>query len=110
MNKTVNGLLRTVSLIALAVLSTSALHASISVTLSPSVASPKPVGTVVIWTATVQDSVGGTHEYQFSVGPEGGPAAIVRNVERQPENLRCSGSTSAGAGYRLAGGLGLGCV
>jgi hypothetical protein len=80
MTKTISGLLRILSLVVeLAFLSTSALHASISVTLSPSPAGPQPVGTIITWTATVQDSEQGTHEYQFSVGPANGPLAIVRD-------------------------------
>src|SRR5215831_9231981 len=76
--KRINGL-RTLCLLGLALLSTSALHADISVTLSPSPAGPQPVGTIITWTATVQDSEQGTHEYQFSVGPANGPLAIVRD-------------------------------
>src|SRR5215472_2908717 len=76
MTKTISGLLRILSLVVeLAFLSTSALHASISVTLSPSPAGPQPVGTIITWTATVQDTEQGTHEYQFSVGPANGPLA-----------------------------------
>jgi arylsulfate sulfotransferase len=77
MSKTMNGLLRTASLITLVFLSTTALRATISVTITPSVANPKPVGTVLTWTANVTDSVPGTHEYQWSVGPQGSPTAIV---------------------------------
>jgi arylsulfate sulfotransferase len=80
MTKTISGLLRILSLVVeLALLSTSALHASISVTLSPSPAGPQPVGTIITWMATVQDTEQGTHEYQFSVGPANGPLAIVRD-------------------------------
>jgi arylsulfate sulfotransferase len=82
MTKTMNHLLRSISFLGLAVVSASALRAQISVTLTPSVASPKPVGTVVTWTAKVTDGVGGTHEYQWSVGPQGGPAAIVRDFSQ----------------------------
>jgi arylsulfate sulfotransferase len=55
------------------------LEASISVTLASSPASPQPVGTVITWTATVQDTAPGTHEYQFSVGPANGQLAIVQD-------------------------------
>ena len=79
MTKAISGLLHAVSLLGLALCSTSALHASISVTLSPSPVGPQPVGTIITWTATVQDSEQGTHEYQFSVGPANGPLAIVRD-------------------------------
>ena len=78
MNKTIGGGLRTLCLLGLALLSTSAL-ASISVTLSPSPAGPQPVGTVITWTATVSDTAPGTHEYRFTVGPAAGPFQIVRD-------------------------------
>ena len=76
MTKTISGLLQSLCLIAVAGLSTSA-FATISVTLSPSPSGPQPVGTVITWTATVSDTAPGTHEYRFSVGPAGGPLAIV---------------------------------
>ncbi len=79
MTKTIRGLSRTVSLIGFTFFSTIALHATISVGLSPSPAGPQPVGTVITWTATVQDTEPGTHEYRFSVGPANGPLAIVRD-------------------------------
>ena len=53
--------------------------ATITVTLSPSLASPQPVGTTIVWTANVTDTVGGGDEMQFSVAPSGGPAAIVHD-------------------------------
>ena len=59
MSKTINGHLRTLCLVGLALLSANALHASISVTLSPSPAGPQPVGTIITWTATVQDTAAG---------------------------------------------------
>ena len=77
MSKTTSGHLRTLCLVGLALLSANALHASISVTLSPSPAGPQPVGTVITWTATVQDTEQGAHQYRFWVGPEAGPLAIV---------------------------------
>ena len=79
MTKTVSSLLPAVSLIALAMLCTSALHADISVTLSPSPVGPQPVGTIITWTATVHDTELGPHEYRFSVGPADGSLAIVRD-------------------------------
>jgi arylsulfate sulfotransferase len=77
MTKTIRGLSRTVSLIGFTFFSTIALHATISVTLSPSPAGPQPVGTIITWTATVSDTATGAHEYQFSEGPSNGPLAIV---------------------------------
>ena len=79
MTETISRLLRTVSLIGLALVCTSALHADISVTLSPSPTGPQPVGTIITWTATVQDSEQGPHEYRFSIGPDNGSLAIVRD-------------------------------
>jgi len=76
--KTMPGLLRSVCLLGLA-FSASILHATITVTLSASPASPQPVGMVITWTATVHDTEPGTHDYQFSVGPANGPLAIVRD-------------------------------
>jgi arylsulfate sulfotransferase len=75
--KNIRNLVRTLSLIGLAFLSCSALRASISVTLSPSPAGPQPVGTIIIWTATVQDTAPGAHEYRFTVGPAGITPGIV---------------------------------
>ncbi len=77
MTKTIGGLMRALFLIALTFLSTGALRATISVTLSPSPAGPQPVGTIITWTATVQDTESGEHEYRYSVGPAGGSTAIV---------------------------------
>ena len=53
--------------------------ATITVTLSPSLASPQPLGTTIVWTATVTDTVGGGDEMQFSVAPNGSPAAVVHD-------------------------------
>jgi hypothetical protein len=75
---TVTGVVRALSLIGLALLSATVLVAE-EVTLSPSPAGPQPVGTVVTWTATLHDAAPGTYEYQFSVGPAAGPAAIVQD-------------------------------
>ena len=46
-------------------------EATISVTLSANPSSPQPLATTITWTATVTDSAGGAHEYQFSVDPPG---------------------------------------
>lgn len=51
----------------------------ISVSLSPSPASPEPVGTVITWTATGSDSQAGTLVYRWQVGPSGQTAYIVRD-------------------------------
>ena len=56
-------------------------EATITVTLAPSPAGPQPVGTIITWTATVQDSASGTHQYRFSVGPANGSLAIVRDYQ-----------------------------
>jgi len=49
------------------------------VTLSGSLPSPQPVGTPVTWTATATDTDSGTIMYAFSVGPQGGKLALVRD-------------------------------
>src|SRR5271169_117749 len=49
------------------------------VTLSGSLPSPQPVGTVVTWTATATDTDPGTIMYSFNVGPQGGTLALVRD-------------------------------
>jgi hypothetical protein len=49
-----------------------------SVFLVPSKASPPPVGEQITWTATATNC-GQTPVYQFSVGPVGGPAHVVRD-------------------------------
>jgi arylsulfate sulfotransferase len=49
------------------------------VTLSGSLPSPQPVGTVVTWTATATDPDPGTIMYAFNVGPQGGTLALVRD-------------------------------
>jgi arylsulfate sulfotransferase len=77
--KSIGIILRTLPLLGFAFLSASALRASISVTLSPSPAGPQPVGTVITWTATVEDTAEGAHEYQFSVGPKGGALGVVKD-------------------------------
>lgn len=48
-------------------------------TLSGSLPSPQPVGTVVTWTATATDTDSGTIMYAFNVGPQGGKLALVRD-------------------------------
>ena len=78
MTKTISDLLR-LSLIGLALLSASALHATISAILIVSPAAPQPVGTIVTWTVFVEDTEPGMHECQFSVGLANGPLAIVRD-------------------------------
>ena len=55
------------------------MEATIQVSLSASPASPQPVGTTVTWTASFSDTAGGSHEFQYSVTPGGGAAAIVRD-------------------------------
>src|ERR1035438_7438199 len=48
----------------------SALAAQVTVTLSPSIPSPQPVGTSVMWTASAS-GLTGPLLYQFSVRPQG---------------------------------------
>ncbi len=108
MNQAISGQLRVLSIIALAFLSTSVLRAGISVTLSPSPAGPQPVGTVITWTATVQDTAEGAHEYQFSAGPKGGSASIVRDFTSYNTLSWASGEGSAvgpaGVSFTMAEG------
>jgi arylsulfate sulfotransferase len=49
-----------------------------TVSLSPSLASPQPVGTVITWTATASDNDPGTLMYSFSVGTKAS-LALVRD-------------------------------
>jgi arylsulfate sulfotransferase len=50
-----------------------------SVTLTASLPSPQPVGTIVTWTATATDTDPGTIMYAFNVGQQGGVLALVRD-------------------------------
>jgi arylsulfate sulfotransferase len=50
-----------------------------TVTLTPSLVSPQPVGTVITWTATASDTDSGTLMYSFNAGPQGGTLALVRD-------------------------------
>jgi len=56
--------------------------------LSPSVASPQPVGTPVIWTATASDTAAGTLMYSFSVGRLGGTLSLVRDFSPNDDFLQ----------------------
>ena len=47
--------------------------------LSPSVSSPQPVGTTVVWTASATDTSSGDLVYRFSVQPPSGDFAVVRD-------------------------------
>jgi len=49
------------------------------VSLSGSLPSPQPVGTLVTWTANATDTDSGTLMYAFNVGPQGGILALVRD-------------------------------
>lgn len=48
-------------------------------TLSPSAASPQPVGKTITWTATATDSGAGPLTFQFNVTPPGGAAIMVKD-------------------------------
>jgi hypothetical protein len=55
-------------------------HAAVVVQqLSPSLSSPRPVGTTVTWTAAATDTNPGAFEYQFSVRLSGGVYTVVRD-------------------------------
>ncbi len=108
MTQTIRSLPRFLYLIALGFLSNGALRAGISVTLSPSPAGPQPVGTLITWTAIVQDTAAGSHEYRFRVGPSGGLTSIVRDFTSYNTFQWASGEGSmvgpAGVSFTMAEG------
>jgi arylsulfate sulfotransferase len=59
-------------------------RASVSVALTPSVASPQPVGTRVIWIAQGASSEPGALDYRFRVRPTGATFRIVRDFHPAP--------------------------
>lgn len=52
---------------------------SITITLTPNLPDPQPVGTSIVWTASVVDSDSGSHIYRFSAGPAGAPLQILKD-------------------------------
>src|SRR5688572_11804419 len=58
---------------------TASLTASISITLTPSLPSPQPLGTSVQWTAAITDTEPGGHLYRFNTQPSGLPVQIKRD-------------------------------
>ncbi len=58
--------------------------ATISVTLTPDLPSPQPLGTSIHWTATVTDSSPGEHRYRFLTQPTGFDQQIRRDFS--PDN------------------------
>ena len=52
---------------------------AVSVTLTPSPASPQPVGTTIRWTATGTDPIPGSIQFRFEVRPAGGDFRVIRD-------------------------------
>jgi hypothetical protein len=50
-----------------------------SVSLTPSHASPQPIGKTITWTATATDSNAGPLTFQFNVTPPGGAPTMVKD-------------------------------
>jgi hypothetical protein len=76
----------------------SCLSAAITVTFTPSVPSPQPVGTTIIWTASATDTDAGAFDYSFSVSNNGGAFQTfqdydVSNVYAWTPSLRESSFT-----------------
>jgi hypothetical protein len=64
----------------------SALHGAVSApSLTPSLLSPQPVGTLVTWTVTATDTDPGTLFYRFRISDSGGPFRTV--VDFGPSNI-----------------------
>jgi arylsulfate sulfotransferase len=53
----------------------------ITVTMVPSVASPQPVGTSVVWTPTASDPHPGAIDFRFSVGPGGQAYQLLQDFD-----------------------------
>ncbi len=71
------------------------LSANPVVSLSPSLTSPQPVGTPIVWTATASDSSAGTLNYRFSVAHGSRTFAIVRDYA-QTNNFQWNPSNQEG--------------
>ena len=56
---------------------------AMSVSLSPSIPSPAPVGTIITWSATVSSSIGGTLWYRFRASAVGTNLQMVRDYGPQ---------------------------
>ena len=53
--------------------------ASITVTLTPDLASPRPVGTSIVFTAVVTNTSPGAHDYRFTAQKSGTPVQVLRD-------------------------------
>ncbi|MCC7156817.1 MAG: aryl-sulfate sulfotransferase [Bryobacterales bacterium] len=51
--------------------------ATITVTLTPDLNSPQPVGTSITWTAVVTDTSAGDHDYRFTAQKTGAPVQVL---------------------------------
>jgi len=49
------------------------------VSLTPSVTSPKPIGTSITWTATATDSAAGPLTFQFNITPPNGQLQVIKD-------------------------------
>ncbi len=65
--------------LALITTATPYLGAEMKVTLTPSIPSPAPIGTLVTWTATASGASEGTLWYRFRYGPLGGDLQMIRD-------------------------------
>jgi len=65
----------------LAVLSTPAFATVTIVSLTPSHASPQPIGKAITWTATATDSNAGPLTFQFNLPPPNGQLTMVKDFE-----------------------------
>lgn len=63
------------------VLAASRLPAAVNVTFTPSVASPQPVGTTIVWTASGTDTDPGIIDYQFSVSSNSQPLRVFQDYD-----------------------------
>lgn len=59
--------------------SASPIVASITVTLTPNLAAPQPVGTSIVWTANAVDTDSGSHIYRFGAESNGAQAQILKD-------------------------------
>lgn len=55
------------------------LAAAMTISFTPNLPSPRPVGTPVTWTTTVSDTSPGDHQYRFAVSPRNGTPRIWRD-------------------------------
>jgi arylsulfate sulfotransferase len=95
-------------------------YATMSISISPSVASPASVGTIVTWTPTVSGAASGTLWYRFRVQPPDATFQMIRDygpnssldwtasehegiyqIEVSVRNLKTGDSTGTTVGYEM---------